>query len=264
METTKMNTNDTAAEIAAMPETLAETLPAVRVAEPINTQVMPGFTTGANWELAQRIAKAFAASDMVPQSYRGNVQNCIIALDMANRMGASPFMVMQNLYIVHGTPGWSSKFLIASFNQSGRFSAIRYEWSADRSECTAWAIEKATGERIIGPKVTMEIAKAEGWSTKNGSKWKTMPDLMLMYRAAAFLVRTYAPEIAMGFLTAEEAEDIAPAKVAPAVSIRFSPAQMAQAKAEIASGNATAEGIAERFPTLAADQIAELKSVNAQ
>lgn len=175
--------------------------------------VMPGFGSQSGWELANRIGKAFAASSLVPAQYQGNVANCIVALEMANRMGASPLMVMQNLYIVHGNPGWSSKFLIACFNQCGRFSALRYEFTADRNGCRAWATEKATGERIDGPQVTIEMARAEGWSTKAGSKWKTMPELMLMYRAAAFMIRTYAPEISMGLRTDDEIIDMGPADV---------------------------------------------------
>lgn len=171
------------------------------------TAVMPGFNSQNSWELANRIGKAFAASTLVPAAYQNNVANCIVALEMANRMGASPLMVMQNLYIVHGNPGWSSKFLIASFNQCGRFSALRYQWNDARTECRAWAVEKATGERIDGPMVSVDMAKAEGWSTKSGSKWKTMPELMLMYRAAAFLIRTYAPEISMGLRTDDEILD---------------------------------------------------------
>lgn len=171
------------------------------------TAVMPGFNSQNSWELANRIGKAFAASSLVPAQYQGNVANCIVALEMANRMGASPLMVMQNLYLVHGNPGWSSKFLIASFNQCGRFSALRYQWNDARTECRAWAVEKATGERIDGPMVSIDMAKAEGWSTKSGSKWKTMPELMLMYRAAAFLIRTYAPEISMGLRTDDEILD---------------------------------------------------------
>lgn len=191
---------------------------ALELAQPRDTAVMPGFNSNSSWELAQRIGKAFAASSLVPESYRGNLANCIVALEMANRMGASPLMVMQNLYIVHGNPGWSSKFLIASFNQCGRFSAMRYRWNTDRSGCRAWAIEKATGEELVGPEVSIEMARAEGWSTKSGSKWKTMPELMLMYRAAAFFVRTYAPEISMGLRTDDELADTVD-EVRPASSV---------------------------------------------
>lgn len=179
----------------------------MELAPPRDTAVMPGFNSNSSWELAQRIGKAFASSSLVPEAYRGNLANCIVALEMANRMGASPLMVMQNLYIVHGNPGWSSKFLIASFNQSGKFSAMRYEWNAQRNECRAWATELSTGERLVGPAVSVQMAKDEGWSTKTGSKWKTMPELMLMYRAAAFFVRTYAPEISMGLRTDDELVD---------------------------------------------------------
>jgi hypothetical protein len=171
----------------------------------------PGFSSSAGWELAQRIAKAFASSDLMPQAYRGNIPNCLIALEIANRTGASPLLVAQNLYIVHGNPGWSSKFLIATFNQCGRFSAMRYEFKRNQDgeaqACRAWAIEKATTARIDGAWGTLDMAKAEGWSSKNGSKWKTMPELMLQYRAAAFLVRTYAPELSMGLQTTDEVID---------------------------------------------------------
>lgn len=176
-----------------------------------STSLAPSFSSTEGFELANRIGKAFAASTLVPQQYRDNVANCIVALEMANRMQASPLMVMQNLYIVHGNPGWSSKFLVACFNQSGRFSALRYEFDLDADQvpygCRAWAVEKATGERLVGSTVTLAMAKAEGWSTKSGSKWKTMPELMLQYRAAAFFVRVYAPEISMGLQTDDELHD---------------------------------------------------------
>lgn len=179
--------------------------------QPRDTAVMPGFNSSGSWELAQRIAKAFASSNLVPATYQGNLPNCLIALEMANRMGASPLMVMQNLYIVHGNPGWSSKFLIACFNQCGRFSSLRYEFDRDKAgkptACRAWAVEKATNERLVGATVSIEMAAAEGWSTKSGSKWKTMGEQMLMYRAAAFFVRTYAPEISMGLRTDDEIID---------------------------------------------------------
>jgi len=159
----------------------------------------------------QRVAKAFAASTLVPKDYQGNLPNCLIAINMAERIGADPMMVMQNLYIVHGRPGWSAQFLVATFNHCGRFSAIRYEWFGDKGKdtwgCRAYATEKETGEKIVGPDITIALAKAEGWHDKSGSKWKTIPQLMLMYRAAAWLIRSHAPEIAMGLQTADELSD---------------------------------------------------------
>jgi len=177
------------------------TLPAVRA----------GFFDLQAFELIQRVSKAFASSDLVPKQYQGNLANCMIAMDMAQRIGANPLMVMQNLYIVHGTPGWSSKFLIATINASGRYSSLRYEWKGKPGEadygCRAWAIERETGERLDGIWVTWAMVRAEGWDSKNGSKWKTMPDQMFVYRCAAFWQRAYAPELGMGLQTVEDIQD---------------------------------------------------------
>lgn len=176
-----------------------------------STNIVPSFQTKEGFELAQRAARLLSQSSLVPKEYQGNLANCVIALNMANRMMADPLMVMQNLYIVHGRPGWSSQFLISTFNASGRFSALRYEWVGEEGKdswgCRAWAVERETGEKLVGSTVTIGIAKKEGWYSKNGSKWQTMPQQMLMYRAASWFIRAYAPEIAMGMHTAEELRD---------------------------------------------------------
>lgn len=166
--------------------------------------------------LLQRIAKAFASSALVPNIYRDNVPNCIIALNLARRLNADELMVMQNLYIVNGNPGWSAKFLIACINTCGRFSSLRYEWrgtpNADEYGCRAWAIEKRTNERLDGVWIDWRLVKAEGWSAKAGSKWKTMPEQMFIYRAASFWERTYAPELSMGLPTTDELGDVIDAR----------------------------------------------------
>lgn len=175
------------------------------------------FSSQANFEQAQRMAQALAASTIVPVQYQKAktpeaVANCIIALEMANRIGMSPLLVMQNLYVVYGNVGWSSKFLIAALNTCGRFSPLRYEHENEgdlvKWRCRAWAIDKTTNTPLHGAWVSMQMAKDEGWYSKAGSKWKTMPELMLQYRAAAFFQRTYAPEISMGMQTVEELNDV--------------------------------------------------------
>lgn len=158
------------------------------------------------FELVQRQAKALSLSTMIPKDYQNNIPNTLVALEMAQRLGASPLMVMQNLHIIHGRPSWSSTFIIAALNSCGRFSALRFEMEADK--CRAVATEHSTGHDLQGPWVTMEMAKSEGWLTKPGSKWKTMPELMLRYRAAAFFGRLYAPEIMMGMHTEFEVQDM--------------------------------------------------------
>lgn len=180
-------------------------------------QMTSVFGSQDSFELAQRMATALSRSDLVPDQYKGNVANALIALEVANRIGASPLMVMQNLYIVHGRPSWSATFVISAINSSGRFSPLRYvfEGEGDNRSCYAWATDN-TGERLEGPKVTMAMAKAEKWTEKAGSKWKTMPELMMRYRAATFFGRAYAPELLMGMRTADEENDIRASREAAA------------------------------------------------
>jgi len=167
------------------------------------------FGNKEGFEHSMRVAKALSVSDLVPAQYKGNISNCLIALDVARRVGASELMVMQNLYIVHGKPAWSSQFLIATLNACRKFSPLRYEEDEKNGgRCRGVAIDLSTGERLEGVWVTMEMAAAEKWIDKAGSKWKTMPQLMMRYRAAAFFTRQFAPEVSMGIMTSEEVIDI--------------------------------------------------------
>ena len=194
-----------------------------------------GFSNADSFELMQRVAQAFSGSDLVPETFKGKIGNCVIGVELAQRIGASPLMVMQNLNVIHGRPAFSSKFIISAINTCGKFSPLRFKieqlgkkkvdytyWVGQKPNrtqktasveindirCTALATELATGEILEGPAVTIEMAVQEGWYTKNDSKWKTMPDLMLRYRAASFFGNLYAPEILMGMATVEEVHDI--------------------------------------------------------
>jgi hypothetical protein len=169
------------------------------------------FASEANFTAAQRMAKGLASSSLVPEAYRNNIPNTLIAMELATRVGASVFAVMQNLDIIHGRPGWRATFIIATINASGRFTPLRFRWEGkvgtDAWGCRAVAKDREDGEECIGALITVGLAKAEGWSTKNGSKWKTMPEQMLMYRAASFWGRVYAPEKMLGMHTGDEVED---------------------------------------------------------
>ena len=177
------------------------------------------------FEDAQRIAKALASSTLIPPQFQGQqgFANCLVALEIANRMRMSPFQVMQNLHIIHGRPSWSSQFIIGLINGCGRFSPLRYEISGkgDTLACSAVATELSTGKELRGPEVTMAMAKREGWATKSGSKWATMPELMIRYRAAAFWGRLFIPELLVGIHTQEEVMDVEPVSVseAPTTSV---------------------------------------------
>jgi len=172
------------------------------------------FGAGAEgFETAQRIGKALASSTLVPEAYRGNLPNVLVAMELAHRIGASVFAVMQNMDVVHGRPSLRSTFLIATVNASGRFTPLRWRFQGEEGTdgwgCRTVAIERESGEECLGPLVTIATAKAEQWYARNGSKWKTIPELMLMYRSAGWWTRVYCPEMSLGMRTSDEYEDMA-------------------------------------------------------
>ena len=164
------------------------------------------------FEEARRIAKALASSTLIPPAFQGQqgFANCLVALEIANRMRISPFLAMQHLHVIHGRPSWSSSFIIAMVNGCGRFSPLRFEISGEGESlaCYARATDLASEQELKGPTITMAMAKKEGWSTKAGSKWATMSELMISYRAAAFWGRLYASDLLLGLQTQEEVIDI--------------------------------------------------------
>jgi hypothetical protein len=198
----------------------------------------------AAFEMLQRQAKMFATSSLVPKEFQGNLANCAIGIDIAKRLGASPFMVLQNIDIIHGRPSFRATFLIAMVNASGRFEPLQFEMNETGKEttkpvtfeiwdngkkvskeikytytpttCVAYAKDKASGTVIKGPPVSYDMAISEGWVGKSGSKWQTdMRELMIRYRAAAFFARLYAPDITLGMMTAEEVADTVERDVSP-------------------------------------------------
>ena len=118
--------------------------------------------------------------------------------------------IIQNMNVIHGKPSWSAQFVIATITGCGRFEDFDYEEKGTKAiRCKA--IRRKDGKEVFGAWVTMEMAQKEGW-TRN-SKWSTMPQLMLRYRAATFFGRQYVADLLLGIQTEDEIVDIQPVNV---------------------------------------------------
>jgi len=183
----------------------------------------PALYNPAAFDQIWRAAKLFSESDLVPTSYKGKPANCFIAIEMADRMGIAPFAMLQSLVIIQGKPSMEAKLITALVNDSGVFvDPLEYEvvgddpYAADY-KVRAFATMKKTGKVCLGPWIDYRMVKGEGWLDKGGSKWKTMPSIMFMYRAASFFAKVYCSNITMGMPTREEMEDVRqPVDVTPA------------------------------------------------
>lgn len=181
--------------------------------EPVNP-----FENENSFSGLMKVAETFAQTSIVPQAYQGKPGDCMIAVDMANRMGVSPMFVMQNLYVVKGKPSWSGQACMSLIKASKEYKDVHPEWTGEKGTngwgCHIEATSRTTGQVVCGPEVTIGIAKAEGWFSKKDkygnetSKWQTMPELMLAYRASAFFARVYIPNALMGCSVEGEPDDI--------------------------------------------------------
>lgn len=216
--------------------------------------------------------------------------NCIVAVNMAHSIGLDPLMVMQNLHVIEGKPSWSASFLISRINASGAFTRLAFDisdpgeevtveyaayegWGQDRRQvkksatvrhqtCRAWAKDRETGEVLKGTEISVKMAIAEGWAKKDGSKWHTMQEQMLMYRAASFWCRIHAPELLHGLPTDDELRDTIEAEIVGDVMQAKpmttddlkNPAGGTQRKAKVDAEDATLNGEASsRIPDAATD-----------
>lgn len=149
------------------------------------------------------LAQDLANSNLLPESFRGNVPNILIAMDTANRFGIAPIEVMKHCHVIKGKLAFDSKMIIALVNRSGKFDGPLQYWLDEReTECVAYAF--INGQQYTGPKVTLAMAKANRW----GALWSTLPGMMLRYRAAVFFTRLFSPEIILGLDDIQEQQDI--------------------------------------------------------
>ena len=171
--------------------------------------------TNSVWENKDAFNQILRAADMlsktsiIPQSYQGKPQDCFVAIEMANRMGVSPMVVMQNMYVVKGKPSWAGQACTMLINSCGKFKDGKHIYTGEKGKpnrgCYVTATRISDGSQVDGVEVTMQMAQSEGWTSN--SKWRNMPELMLAYRASAFFARVYCPEAMMGVQTAEEVYD---------------------------------------------------------
>ena len=172
-------------------------------------------TTNSVWENKDPFNQILRAADMlsktsiIPQSYQNKPQDCFVAIEMANRMGVSPMVVMQNMYVVKGKPSWAGQACTMLINSCGKFKDVKHIYTGEKGKpnrgCYVTATRISDGSQVDGVEVTMQMAQSEGWTSN--SKWRNMPELMLAYRASAFFARVYCPEAMMGVQTAEEVYD---------------------------------------------------------
>lgn len=181
------------------------TAPEAVVAQP-NTLA---FLTDSNsFEHIWRVATAFSGSKLVPTHFQNKPQDTFVAIQMALQLQINPLLCLQNTQVINGRPSFSAQFMIGLANTRGPFVGPltwHSEGTGDSLEVTCQATLRATGE-VVSVMVSMAMAKAEGW-TKN-AKYRSIPEQMLRYRSATWLIRLYCPEVTCGMQSDDEVSSL--------------------------------------------------------
>tara|TARA_B100001063_G_scaffold77599_2_gene72056 strand:+ start:933 stop:1715 length:783 start_codon:yes stop_codon:yes gene_type:complete len=201
------------------------------------------FLTDSNaFEHIWRVATAFSGSKMVPVHFQNKPQDTFVAIQMALQLRINPLLCLQNTQVINGRPSFSSQFMIGLANTRGPFVGPltwTSEGKGDDLEVTCYATLKATDE-VVSVNVSMAMAKADGW-TKN-AKYRSIPEQMLRYRSATWLIRLYCPEVTCGMQSDDEVSTM--------------PSQMIQNNATLDSSDIT--------PDSGQSTVSKVEALNAQ
>lgn len=154
-----------------------------------------------------KIAECLARSEMIPQNYRNKPESVLLAIDVARQLQLSPLFIMQNLYVIAGKTSWSAQYSASVIRANFANVQVELQGENDNRGCRIIATDK-NGNICKGTRVTIKMAKQEGWFSKTGSKWQTMPEQLLIYRAYSFFARAYCPDKLLGIHDEFENVDI--------------------------------------------------------
>lgn len=171
------------------------------------------YCLGKNETRYLKTAAFYCDSGLVPDIFKSDFASLVSMAERAEAMNCSLAEVLNGGYMVHGKWGWSAEFMVKRALASGFYTEIKYAHTGEIENRTltvqAFGI-RPDGSKISGPKVSLQMAFDEGWATKKGNKYDSMPLYMLQKRAATFLIRNTCPHVMGGSTrTVEELEDIA-------------------------------------------------------
>lgn len=179
-----------------------------------------------------RLAKNLALAGLMPRDLRGKAPDVTAIILYGQDLGLSPMQAIQGIYVVEGRPSLSAQLWLALVRRAGHKVAV-LEHSAEKcsvhitrgddptQEHTAtWTIQDAVNANRV------QYRDGKLWARSKEGKplpWELYPKAMLLARAVSECCRFIAPEIALGFYTPDEVEEIAEREQVPAERVDVQP-----------------------------------------
>lgn len=150
-----------------------------------------------------RHAETLAQANMLPDKFKGNPANVLVAQEIARSMGESTWVTMTELYFVGNVPTFSAKYMRSRVRAAGHILRETFDPKTMTATCTIIRKDDPDFEHVT----TWNKAKAQTHGLWDKGHWKKNPELMLKNRAVSEGVREACNEVLGGVVyTREEAE----------------------------------------------------------
>ncbi len=174
-----------------------------------NLRVMksqPGFSLGEprTFQEAKEYATLMANSSFVPDSYKGNPGDILVAVQMGNELGLKPLQALQNISVIRGRPCVWGDALPAVAQAHPMYEYMDEKFDEDTLTATCIIKRKNAPEQAY--KFSQADARVAGLWGKSGP-WSQYPKRMLQLRARGFAIRNVFADALKGINMAEEVQD---------------------------------------------------------
>lgn len=157
-----------------------------------------------NLAVQMKHAEILSQANMIPDKFKGNPANVLVAQELAQSMGESTWVTMSELYFVGNVPTFSAKYMRTRVRAAKHILRESFDPETMTATCTIIRHDDPDFEHII----RWDKSKAEQHGLWGKGHWKKNPELMLKNRAVSECVREACNEVMGGVdYTREEVEN---------------------------------------------------------
>jgi len=161
-------------------------------------------------EVQMKHAELMSQANMIPDKFKGNPANVLVAQELAKAMGETTWVTMSELYFVGNVPTFSAKYMRSRVRAAGHILRERYDPETMTATCTIIRSDDPDYEHVV----KWDKAKAVAHGLWDKGHWKKNHELMLKNRAVSECVREACNEVMGGVdYTREEAEEMVPVRM---------------------------------------------------
>ena len=162
-------------------------------------------TLSEQMEYARTITAHTRGQSILPDVYRGNAANALVAIGLGQAMGLSPAESLYRINVIKGKPSASGELIAANVRKAGHKLRVR----GDERSCTATII------RSDDPDFEFSVTRDHEWAKRMGlaanDNYRRQPGTMLQWRAITAVARQACPEALYGVqYTPDEVVDSVP------------------------------------------------------